>query len=129
MFKPLSPKSIHPPFGNYVHGVEIPANAKIVQTSGQLGISKDGAIPDNAAAQADICFHSIEAILAEAGLSLSAVVHLRTYVTNREDFASYMQVRDRFFPDNPPASTLLIVTGFTRPEFLVEIEALAIATA
>ncbi len=128
MFKPLSPKSIHPPFGNYVHGVEISANAKFVQTSGQLGISKDGAIPDGASAQAEICFRSIEAILAEAGLALTDVIHLRTYVTKRDDFASYMQVRDKFFPDHPPASTLLIVNGFTRPEFLVEIEALAIAS-
>jgi 2-iminobutanoate/2-iminopropanoate deaminase len=37
----------------------------------------------------------------------------------------YMEVRDRFVADSPPASTLMIVSGFTRPEFLVEIEAVA----
>jgi enamine deaminase RidA (YjgF/YER057c/UK114 family) len=36
-----------------------------------------------------------------------------------------MTVRDRLFGSPPPASTLLIVTGFARPEFVVEIEAVA----
>ena len=37
----------------------------------------------------------------------------------------YMEVRDRFVADPPPASTLMIVSGFTRPEFLVEVEGAA----
>jgi enamine deaminase RidA (YjgF/YER057c/UK114 family) len=41
--------------------------------------------------------------------------------------ASYREVRDRWVAglSVKPASTLVIVSGFTRPEFLVEIEALA----
>jgi 2-iminobutanoate/2-iminopropanoate deaminase len=38
-----------------------------------------------------------------------------------------MRSRDRQFPELPPSSTLMIVTGFTRPEFVVEIEAVAAA--
>jgi enamine deaminase RidA (YjgF/YER057c/UK114 family) len=38
--------------------------------------------------------------------------------------AAYMAVRDRYVAQPPPASTLVIVTGFTRPEFKVEVEAL-----
>jgi enamine deaminase RidA (YjgF/YER057c/UK114 family) len=34
-------------------------------------------------------------------------------------------VRDRYVGDPPPASTLLVVSGFTRPEFLVEVEVIA----
>jgi enamine deaminase RidA (YjgF/YER057c/UK114 family) len=41
--------------------------------------------------------------------------------------AGYMRVRDRQFPGTPPASTLMIVTGFTRSEFVVEIEVIAAA--
>jgi enamine deaminase RidA (YjgF/YER057c/UK114 family) len=41
--------------------------------------------------------------------------------------ADYMRVRDRQFPGTPPASTLVIVSGFTRSEFVVEIEAIAAA--
>jgi 2-iminobutanoate/2-iminopropanoate deaminase len=38
-----------------------------------------------------------------------------------------MRVRDRYIGDPPPASTLMIVSGFARPEFLVEVEAIAAA--
>jgi enamine deaminase RidA (YjgF/YER057c/UK114 family) len=37
----------------------------------------------------------------------------------------YMAVRDRYVTLPPPASTLMIVSGFTRPEFKVEVEAIA----
>jgi enamine deaminase RidA (YjgF/YER057c/UK114 family) len=39
--------------------------------------------------------------------------------------AGYMKVRDEFVMDPPPASTLMIVQGFARPEFKVEVEAVA----
>jgi enamine deaminase RidA (YjgF/YER057c/UK114 family) len=39
--------------------------------------------------------------------------------------AAYMAVRDRYVTQPPPASTLMIVSGFTRPEFKVEVEAIA----
>jgi len=39
--------------------------------------------------------------------------------------AGYMRVRDRFVGDPPPASTLMIVSGFSRPEFVVEVETIA----
>jgi 2-iminobutanoate/2-iminopropanoate deaminase len=48
-------------------------------------------------------------------------------VTGREHMQAYMRARDRKFPGTPPASTLMIVSGFARPEFVVEIEAIAAA--
>ncbi len=44
-------------------------------------------------------------------------------------FAPYMEVRDRLFAEPLPASTLMIVSGFARPEFKVEIEVIAAAPA
>ncbi|MFV8816280.1 RidA family protein [Haliea sp. E17] len=124
-----NPPGIHPPFGNYAHGIGIEARSRLVMTSGQLGISKNGAIPQDCEAQAELCFDAIEAILAGAGLELDHLVHLRAYVTAREHFPAYMAVRDRRLGGREIASTLLVVGGFTRPEFLVEIEALAAAPA
>ena len=78
-----------------------------------------------------MCFENIGAILATAGADFSHVIRFTGYVTRREDFAPYMAVRDRLVSvlAVKPASTLLIVTGFTRPEFLVEVEALAVMPA
>ena len=94
-------------------------------TSGQLGISADETIPRDCEAQADLCFANIAAILAEDHMTLADVVRINAYVTDREHMQGYMRSRDRQFQGTPPASTLTIVTGFTKPEFLVEIEVVA----
>jgi enamine deaminase RidA (YjgF/YER057c/UK114 family) len=122
---PLLPDTIVAPFGNYAHGMLLQEPRQVVITSGQLGISKDGAIPHDISAQARLCFYNIEQILLQAGMGAKDVVQLRTYVTARAYFAPYMQVRDEFLQGRPITSTLLIVSGFTRPEFLIEIEATA----
>src|SRR6056300_806843 len=108
--KELTPKSLNPPLARYAHGVEIPASWRIVQTSGQLGIRLDGTIPADAYEQAKICFENIREILKEAGMCAGDVSHISAYVTDRL-----------------PSSTLLIVSGFTREEFKVEVEVLAAA--
>ncbi|MEM8688653.1 MAG: RidA family protein [Pseudomonadota bacterium] len=124
--KVLSPDSIHPPFANYAHGISV-TSSHLVATSGQLGIAADGTVPDGAEAQAAVCFASIEAILLEAGLNRGNIVRLNAYVTAREHMTGYMAARDAFLAGtgHTPASTLMIVSGFTRPEFVVEVEALA----
>ena len=125
MFKYLTPKSIRPPFAKYSHGVEAPAGKRLVLCSGQLGVGPDDAIPEDAGAQAELCFANIAAILAEAGLGLGDIVRINAYVTGREHLKPYMVVRDRLFSEPAPASTLMIVSGFARPEFKVEIEVTA----
>jgi enamine deaminase RidA (YjgF/YER057c/UK114 family) len=123
----LSPKSIKPPFARYSHGIAVPAAYRLIFTSGQLGIGADDVIPADCEAQADLCFANIAAILAEDQMTLAKIVRLNAYVTAREHMPGYVRSRDRHFPGTPPASTLMIVSGFTRAEFVVEIEAIAAA--
>ncbi|HWJ73481.1 MAG TPA: RidA family protein [Kaistia sp.] len=125
MNTPLTPPSIRPPFGRYHHGVAVPSGSRFIFTSGQLGVRVDDSVPETVEEQAEICFEAIRAILAEGGMDLTDIVRLSAFVTRREDMRRYMSVRDRYVSDTPPASTLFIVSGFTRPEFLVEIEAVA----
>ncbi|RWD60182.1 MAG: RidA family protein [Mesorhizobium sp.] len=125
MLKYLAPQSIKPPFARYSHGVEIPAGKRIVLCSGQLGIAPDDAVPEDAGAQTELCFKNIAAILSEAGLTLNDVVRINAFVTDRAHLQAYMDVRNRLFSDPAPASTLMIVSGFARPEFKVEVEVLA----
>lgn len=129
MHKPLSPTTIHPPFSSYSNGVEVPAGQKLVFCSGQLGITADGTIPADAGAQAELCFDNIAAILAESGLALEHVVRINAYVTGREHLRPYMDVRNRRFSSPLPASTLMVVAGFARPEFFVEVEVVAAGPA
>ncbi|MAC80424.1 MAG: enamine deaminase RidA [Rhodobacteraceae bacterium] len=129
--KSLVPATISPPFARYSHGVELPPNQRILRTSGQLGLASDGAIPEDAFDQARICFANIAAILAEGAMTPQDIFHLSAYVTDRAHMQGYMKARDLFLADTPtdrlPSSTLVIVSGFTRPEFKVEVEVWAAA--
>lgn len=125
----LSPANMAPPFASYSHGVVVKAGSDMVFCSGQLGIDKDASVPEDVAGQAVLCFRNIEAILASAGMSLRDVVRINAYVTDRAYMQDYMAVRDQFFASPAPASTLMIVSGFTREEFKVEIEAVAARVA
>lgn len=123
----LRPPSIAAPLARYAHGVAVPAGAAWVLASGQLGIAPDGAVPEGAGAQAALCFANCAAILAEGGMGPGDVVRIAAFVTDRRHMAAYMAARDAWLSglERWPASTLVIVAGFTRPEFLVEVEVTA----
>ncbi|MEM6637214.1 MAG: RidA family protein [Pseudomonadota bacterium] len=120
----ISPSTMHPPFGNYAHGALIPGGAELLVTSGQLAISREGDIPETAADQAALIFENISETLAQGKMERRDVFRIAGFVTDRAYFEPYMAARDRWLDGTliSPASTLVIVSGFTRPEFLVEIE-------
>ena len=126
--KALDVPGLPPPFGAYSHGVRA---GDVIVTSGQLALTADGQVPEGARAQARLILSNIDALLAAGGLGRRDVLRLNAYVTAREHMAGYMAARDEWVADlDPlPASTLMIVSGFTRSEFVVEIEALALRRA
>ena len=123
--KHLLPQDMAAPFAAYSHGVKVKTGAEIIFCSGQLGIAPDGNVPQDVGAQAELCFENIRRILRDGGMDLADVVRINAYVTDRAYMRPYMDVRDRLFPQPAPASTLMIVSGFTREEFKVEIEVVA----
>jgi enamine deaminase RidA (YjgF/YER057c/UK114 family) len=129
MLRRITPAAICPPLANYSHAVEVPPNARWLYVSGQLGIAPDGTVPGSCAEQAEACFANLLAILAEGGMGAGDLVRLNTYLTDAADRAAYMAVRDRHVAAPPPASTLLVVRALARPEFKIEIEAIAAQAA
>jgi enamine deaminase RidA (YjgF/YER057c/UK114 family) len=125
MLRRITPTTIHPPFANYCHATEAPAGARWLYLSGELGIGPDGRVPASGAEQAALCFDNVLAILAAGGMSAADLVRLTTYLTDPTELAAYMAVRDRYVGDPPPASTLLVVQALARPQFKIEIEAVA----
>ncbi len=125
MLKFLNPKTIRAPFARYSHAVEVPAGKRLVICSGQLGIGPDDYIPEDAGAQTKLCFENIAAVLADAGLGMQNIVRINAFVTDRAHMKPYMAVRDAVVADPPPASTLMIVSGFSREDFKVEVEVIA----
>jgi enamine deaminase RidA (YjgF/YER057c/UK114 family) len=125
MLRRHTPPTIRRPFANYAHGVEVPPGARLLVCSGQLGIAPDDTIPADTDGQTRLCFENIGAVLRSAGMDFADLVRLNAYVTGREHLGAYMKVRDLYVPTPPPASTLMIVSGFARPDFTVEIEVIA----
>lgn len=121
----LTPPQIHPPLANYSHAVRVEGPASLVFCSGQVALAPDGSIPEDAEAQADLIFANIEAILAEAGCRKDDIVRINAFVSAPDHLKPYMAARDRFVTGEPPASTLLVVQGFARPAFKVEVEVIA----
>jgi len=120
-----TPATIRAPFAQYSHGVELPPGARILFCSGQLGVAPDDVVPEDAEAQAELCFRNIGAVLGSAGMDFGDLVRINAYVTGREHLAAYMAARDRFVASPAPASTLMIVSGFAHEKFKIEIEAIA----
>jgi 2-iminobutanoate/2-iminopropanoate deaminase len=127
MTKYITPAGIRAPFARYSYGVEVPPGHRLLVCSGQLGIGPDDEVPATVEAQAHLCFRNIEMVLKDAGMTLADIIRINAFVIAREHLQGYMRVRDHYVADPPPASTLMIVGGFTRPDFLVEVEILAAA--
>lgn len=77
-------------------------------------------------AQTRRCIEIVKAALEEAGASLSDVVRTRMLLTRIEDWKAMAEVRGEYFRDIRPVDTIMQVTSFVNPEWLVEMEADAI---
>ncbi len=118
----ISPVGIRAPLATYSHGILLPPGAQLLLASGQLGVGLDGQVPDDVESQCVLCFENIKAILAESGMGFEHVVRFNGFVTDRASFPIYGAVRGRYVAGHGFASTLVIVSGFSRPEFKVEVE-------
>src|SRR5512142_115240 len=96
----------------------------VIAVSGTAPL-KDGktVAPGDAAGQARRCFEIIAEALKQAGASLQDVVRTRTFLTRIEDWEAVGRVHGEVFAGVRPASTMVQVTRFIDPEWLVEIEA------
>jgi enamine deaminase RidA (YjgF/YER057c/UK114 family) len=77
-------------------------------------------------AQIEQVGENIKAALEAAGATLADVVKTTTYVTNMEEYFKHQDMRMRYFAQALPTSTTVQVVRLSRPEFMVEIEAMAL---
>ena len=102
---------------------------KTIYVSGQVGI-RDGEIPNSFIEQIDIVFSNIAGHLEAAGATMSDVIKLTGFIVgmNTERRTVYSEVRASYFSaqTDPPASTLIGVSGLINPNLLVEVEAIAV---
>ena len=120
----LNPDTMGQPRG-YTHVVKVD---NTVYIAGQTGVSPDGNVAKgDPEAQARQVWRNIEAAIQSVGGRLQDVVKSTTYITDIQYAGAVRKVReDLFQSSNPPTSTLLVVSALAQPDFLVEIEAIAV---
>ena len=100
----------------------------IIYVSGQQVDKNENneAITNNVEEQTELVFQSIEKILKSASASMKDVVKAQIFLTDINDFPKVSAIRDKWFADSKPVSTLLEVNAMTRKGAKIEIEVTAI---
>ena len=125
MLKKHNPSNVFAPASAYSHAIEVPANARWMCLSGQIAIALDGSVPLGIDAQTRLIFENIKKILYSANMSLEDLVRLNVYIVNTEDMGGFRSVRDEYVGQIKCGSTMVAISALAKPEFLIEIEALA----
>ena len=111
------------PYSHYCHGVQADNRLWI---SGTVGITSDGRIPDDVVEQFEIAMTNLDGVLRAAGGEPRHVVKVQVFLTDIADRAKINPVRERWFGEHRPASTLVEVSALVDPRMRVEIEAEAV---
>lgn len=118
------------PAAQYTHVVT--GTGRLVAVSGQLALDEDGALvgEGDAGAQARQVFQNLRRCLAAAGATFDDVVKLTYFVTDMAHMPAVRAARAAHLPDDRlPAASAVQVAALVRPEFLLEVEALAVVPA
>jgi enamine deaminase RidA (YjgF/YER057c/UK114 family) len=110
----------------YSHVVLAPAG-RLVFVAGQVAQDGRGEVvgPGDFTAQATQVFENLRKALAAAGTDLAHLVKITTYVIDARFRDPLREVNRRYLAMDKPASTLLVVAALARPEYLIEIDAIA----
>ena len=121
----IQPADMADPRPRYTHGWRV---GNTVYVAGQLALDKDGSLvgPNDVRAQSRRVLENMRRVLETGGASLRDVVKITVFVTDIRCREGYGEIRQEFFPSNPPASTLVQVACLAVPGALIEIEAVAV---
>ena len=121
----ITPTTIAPTGAGYAHAVLTEAPQRWLHTSGVVPTLPDGSVADDLAEQATTVWGNIRAILAEAGMAITDIVAMTTYVVAGNDLLTVMAERDRVMVGHLASSTLLVVPSLARPAYRLEVSIIA----
>jgi enamine deaminase RidA (YjgF/YER057c/UK114 family) len=112
----------------YSQAVKVTGTETMLLIAGQVAYGPDGA-PMHAGdfkAQARAALQCLKAQVEAGGGAMANIVKVNTYLTDIRHRADYGPIREEFFGKKMPAHTLVAVAALAAPEFLIEIEAIAV---
>jgi enamine deaminase RidA (YjgF/YER057c/UK114 family) len=112
----------------YSQAIKITGAQTILFTAGQVPYDADGGVKHRGdfKAQARAVFGAVKALVEAGGGTLASVVKITTYVTDVRYRLDFRGVRDEFFGVRGPASTMVEVSSLSHPDYLIEVEAIAV---
>ena len=116
------------PSGHFSQAIEVEAKGRIVFLSGMTARRADGTIAgvgDIEAQTRQVC-ENLKSAVEAAGGGLDDVCRVDVYVRNMEHFEAIHKVRREYFKPPAPASTMVEVTKMVHPDYLIEINAIAV---
>jgi 2-iminobutanoate/2-iminopropanoate deaminase len=128
MKKQVTSEKIRQPSGHFSQAIAIEAKGKLVFISGMTSRRADGTIVgvgDIEAQTRQVC-ENLKAAVEAAGGTMDDICRVDVYVRNMEHFDSIHKVRREYFKAPAPASTMVEVSKFTSPDYLIEINAIAL---
>ena len=120
-----NPATIHKPLSTYSHQVEVSGSAKWLVMSGQVGMDKNGNIPENVIEQLEIALDNIISNLEAAGMSRENLVKLTFYFVGPLDTAQRRGAVSAKMGGHEPCMTTMYVSGLANDAYKVEVDALA----
>lgn len=123
----IQPDSVPKPVAEYAQGVEVHCG-RLLFVAGQVPTDVEGRLigEGDIRAQARQVFRNIQAIVEDAGGSMTDIVRLGVFLTDMGDLEGFKEVRREFIKPPFPAATLVAVSALVSPEWLVEVEAIAV---
>ena len=124
----MNPEGVAAPGGNYSHAVRVEsADGTLLFVSGQVAFDREGTLvgENDMARQTEQVFENLKAVLEANGGKFGDVVKISTFMTDISQLQVMRDVRVRYLPEPPPASTTVQVAGLFRPEALIEVEVVA----
>ena len=126
--KQIQSEKIRQPSGHFSQAISIEAKGKLVFLSGMTARRADGTIAgvgDITAQTRQVC-ENLKAAVEAAGGTMDDICRVDVYVRNMEHFDQIHKVRREYFKSPAPASTMVEVTKMTSPDYLIEINAIAV---
>ena len=120
-----NPSTVHNPVGHYSHQAEVNGNAKWLVMSGQLGMDKNGHVPEDAIGQLEIALDNVLLNLEAAGMSKKNLVKLVYYFVGAIDTAKRRSVVSSKLGEDQPCATVLYISALAGEAYKVEIDAWA----
>ena len=112
----------------YTHVVTVSGTGKMIFVAGQLARDANGNCVGKGDMRAQIqqVGENIKTCLAAAGATLADIVKTNTYVTSFDESQKHGDMRLRYFGPASPTSTTVEVRRLAHPDFMIEIEAIAV---